>query len=79
MYFFHYTSKTAHDTMTQETPWICEARQPQKHVWYSDQHEKAFYVTPLSPAEMSEKAARKTGGGGARRGTTSWCSTSTSP
>lgn len=63
MYFFHYTSRNAHDTMTGDTPWRCEARQPQKNVWYADQHEKGFYVTPLSPAEMTEKASRKTGGG----------------
>ena len=65
MYFFHYTKKNAHDTMTGSNPWRCEARQPQKDTWYSEQHEFGFYVTPLSPLMMGENnKARKTGGGG---------------
>ena len=64
MYFFHYTSKNPYETMTLETPWNCEARQPQKGTWYSEQHEVGFYVTALSPAEMTSTKARKTGGGG---------------
>jgi hypothetical protein len=64
MYFFHYTSEDNHQTMTLETPWNCEARQPQKGAWYSDQHEVGFYVTPLAPSQLTETKARKTGGGG---------------
>ena len=61
MYFFHYTSEDNHQTMTLGTPWNCEARQPQKGVWYSDQHEVGFYVTALAPSQMTETKARKTG------------------
>ncbi len=64
MYFFHYTSKNNHDTMTLETPWKCEARQPQKDAWYASQHGVGFYVTAYSPQQLTSEKARKTGGGG---------------
>lgn len=64
MYFFHYTTKKHYETMTLNTTWNCEARQPQKGAWYADQHEVGFYITALSPAQLTSEKARKTGGGG---------------
>jgi hypothetical protein len=64
MYFFHYTSKKSLETMTLNANWNCEARQPQKGAWFADQHEVGFYVTPLSPEQLTSEKARKTGGGG---------------
>ena len=64
MYFYHFTSATAYNSITSvSNTWKCEERQPQKQSWYSEQHQQGFYVTCMSPTQLSAKAGRKTGGG----------------
>ncbi|MBR0641506.1 hypothetical protein [Plastoroseomonas hellenica] len=41
--------------------WMPRAEQPQKSSWYGDQHAKGFYLTEVSPEELTNKGSAKMG------------------